>query len=352
MKAASNTAIFRPLDERINLLIPILILGAILMGLPSPAGWFSNDIKIGYFAEEILADVLLLNVVHNSFTVMMLFSFPELRDWIRRQKGGERGFLLKGLGVFLGLLLVFWLGIAGHLPYFRELIFPIAMIFPVQHALSQSFGLSLIYNRRSIDAGHAPKKWMEKSERALVLILITLMVLTTWSFMKFQLLSWNFAVLGQTSLFYVSMGIALLLVGLSAVHPKTIRFPKSLFAMRFPVWALSVLFPFALFATRAIHGIEYLFVMRKMSSNSKFHGWKSIAWLMFFGTLFFALMRSYFFSYVRPNLDRANVIHLAFIALASISIAFSYLHYYLDRQLFLLRRSLNHEVVADLLVRN
>lgn len=351
MKAVSDRPVFRPLDERFNLLIPIVILGAVFLGLSSPAGWFGNDGKRGYFLEEVLADVLLLNVVHNAFTVMMLLSFPELREWIGRQKGGERGFLLRSLGLFSALLAVFCLGIAGYIPYFRELIFPLSLIFPIQHALAQSLGLSLIYNGRSKDAGEAPKKWMEKSERALVWILIALMVFATWSFVKFQVLGWNFGSLDLRFVFYVALTVSLMLVGVAALHPGSIRVSKALFALRFPVWALSVLSPFALFATRAIHGIEYLFVMRKMSSNSKFTGWKPIAWFILFGTLVFALARTYFLAYVRPEVDRTSGLHLAIIVLASISIAFSYLHYYLDRQLFLMRRPLNREVVGDLLLR-
>lgn len=349
MKAVSDSSIFRPLDERINLMIPIAILGGILMGLSSPAGWFGSDGRLRYFLEELLADVLLLNVVHNAFTVMMLSSLPELREWVRRQRGGERVFLLRSLGIFSALVLIFYMGISGYIPFFREVIFPIAVIFPIQHALAQSLGLSLIYNGRSKEAGEAPKRWMEKSERLLIFILMALMVFATWSKLKFQVLDWNFGSLDQRLLFYVSLSVSLLLVGIATLHPGSIRVTKSLFALRFPVWALSVLSPLALFATRAIHGIEYLFVVRKMSSNSKFTGWKPIAWFILFGTLVFAIARSYFLAFIRPEIDRTSELHSAFIVLASISIAFSYLHYYLDRQIFLMRRPLNREIVGNLL---
>ena len=341
--------LFRPLDERLNLVIPIFFLLAVVAGLPGPAKVLSSDAAIGQLLSEILVDVLLLNVTHNAFTVMMLVSFPEMREWLARQNGGGAGFFKRAAAIFVGLFLLFALGIAGFVPYFREIILPLSRFFPIQHALAQSLGLSLLYNGKAAAVGERPEKWLEKSERYLVWLLIGFMVSAVWVATKFELAGLSFERLSLKFVFSASLAVSILLVVVALLHPKSTRLNKAFFAIRYPVWALSVLSPLAVWATRAIHGLEYLFVVRKMASNSKFTAWKAVALYVLAVTFVFAILRVYYFSYVRPVIGRPNEGPDPLLILASISTAFSYLHYYLDRQLFLMRRPDNRELVAPLL---
>jgi hypothetical protein len=345
----SNGRLFRPIDERINLLIPIGFLVAIVAGLPGPAKLLSADAEIGNLLSEVLVDVLLLNVTHNAFTVMMLVSFPEMREWLNRQKGGGRGFLQRAALIFFSLCLLFGLGIAGFVPYFRELVLPLSRFFPIQHALAQSLGLSLLYNGRSAAFGERPAKWLEKSERYLVWILIALTVSTVWVATKFEFLGVSFERLNLKIVFSAALTVSICLMIVALLHPQSTRINKTLFAFRYPVWALSVFSPLAVWATRAIHGLEYLFVVRKMASNSQFTAWKSVAIYVLGATAVFALVRVFYFSYAQPVIGAKEKGIDPLLILASISTAFSYLHYYLDRQLFLMRRQDNRELVAPLL---
>lgn len=345
----ANTTLFRPADEKWNLAIPVVFLVAILLGVQNPAKWFSAEISTGALIEELLVDVLLLNVTHNAFTVMMLVSFPEMREWLNRQKGGAKGFFRRAGLIFVGLSFLFGLGIAGFVPFFKELILPLSRFFPIQHALAQSLGLSLMYNGRSALLGEKTNKWVEKTERYLIWGLIALMVAAVWAATEFQIFGWTFQRLSFRTLFVASLLVSLLLMVISLLQPKSTRLNKTLFALRYPVWALSIQSPLAIWATRAIHGLEYLFVVRKMASKSRFTAWSAVAVYVLLATFLFAVLRVFYFSYASTTMDSATPTYDALLILASVSTAFSYVHYYLDRQLFLMRRKDNRELVAPLL---
>lgn len=353
MNASSD--IFSKTNERINLVLPIALLSALILGLSADSYFQRLFGSSSLLAQRLFADILFLNITHNAFTVMMIASFPELRPWAVEQGRGSVGrFVLKATLIFAGLFAFFLAALLSDSKWLFAVFGVATIFFPIQHAIAQSLGLSLVYNTKTAEEAEK-KKRAEWIERRLVLALIFLIVGSVMAIQSnvfwpnvfsVDLNRGAFGLSTSSNLFRVALGLGFVIVGLMFFYPRQIRAKKSVFALRFPIWAYSLVSPLGLFATQIVHGLEYLFVVRKMASASRFERWKSMTLFLLFGVIVLGIFRVVYFD--GSVVSRATA-PVWLPVLAALSTAFSFLHYYLDRELFLMRRPTNQQTVGRLL---
>jgi hypothetical protein len=351
-----STGIFLKTDERINLVLPVVFLVLLVIGFSADSFLKRVFGDSSGLAQRIFADIIFLNVTHNAFTVMMIASFPELRPWISEQgRGSERRFVLRTVAIFVGLFAFIAVALLSEARWVYGVFGVVSIFFPIQHALAQSLGLSLVYNSRVSDAaaGNWPLKkkgiteWIERRlVAALILLVVGSVIAIQLPFFSNQVARGDFGLTQNSILFRTTLGLGFLIVGLMLFYPRSIRTRKTLFALRFAVWAYALISPLGLIATQVVHGLEYLFVMRKMANSSKFERWKSGVLFLLFLTVVFGVFRVVYYDATIVSLDQAP---LWLVLIAALSTAFSFLHYYLDRNLFLMRKPTNQETVGRLL---
>ncbi|MBN8540674.1 MAG: hypothetical protein J0L82_09845 [Deltaproteobacteria bacterium] len=346
-----SPAVFLKIDERINIALPAVLLMLLVFGFSIDGVIRPSFSQSASLTERILLEIIFLNVTHNAFTVMMIASFPELRPWVIAQGNGSAfRFFLKTSAIFIGLAAAISVALLSGSKLAQGLFAVAGVFFPIQHAIAQSLGLSLVYNGKAQEAPEKTKR-TEWFERRLVIALIFLIVASVLvqTVPSLSAATGSYRIFGfglGALLFPISLTLGVVIVGLMFFYPRSIRMKKSLFALRFPIWAYALISPFGLMATQAIHGLEYLFVFRKMANASKFGRWKMPSLIILFLVIVFGMFRVIFSAGSMFPKDQAPV---WLSLLAAISIAFSFLHYYLDRKLFLMRDPTNRQTVGSLL---
>lgn len=345
------TSIFRPYDEILNLIIPILVLAFVAYELFVHRTFDVYGSSIGALGVNIIIDILLLNITHNAFTIMMFLSLPEMKLWLDTKRGGARYFILRTFALLVFLIFIFGFGFrfGKDVPYFNDLLLLAGVYFPTHHALAQSLGLSILYNQKARAIGPTPMKWVEKLERVLILLLVPITIFFILAGQDTNVLGISLSEMNPRSGLYLGVTVACLILICASLQPKSTRIKKLLFSTRFMVWALTVVSPLAVLATRAIHGLEYLFVVRKMSSNSQKPTWPILAFNVLALTAVFAFVRIYYFMLRQKHQFNSLTEFNILTGITAISVAFTYVHYYLDRQLFLMRRPENREIIGRLL---
>lgn len=338
--------IFKPIDERINLWVPILFLA--LIGVEV---FFSKQLfSFSFLLESFIVDIVFLNITHNAFTYAIIVALPEMRPWVQNQGRGQvKSFWWRIAFLNVGLAIIFFLlfSFSKNEFYARALFYLVTIVFPVHHALSQSFGLSLIYNKKiSEDVRVVELQERRFSRIFLVLVLIAVIIVTGFigRFITIADPLAKTAWLMIRTLVFIS-SFSLLTVML--FYPKKIRRFKLFFSLRYMVWAFSIFSPIAIAGTKVIHGLEYAFVTRKMISKSRAStkAWLKIAIAM----SILVLILAYFRFSVLVSYPQEKEMPFWFYLMASVSFAFTYSHYYLDRQLFRMRKPINRQTVGQLL---
>lgn len=342
--------IFLKTDENINLAIPIIFLLLLILGFPIGGFFQSTFGDSSRLAQRLMADIIFLNITHNAFTVMMIASFPELRPWMKAEGGGnERRFIGKVIMIFVVLFVLFLSALLLENKWLFILFSLASAFFPIQHALAQSLGLSLVYNSKTQDEPERKRRyeWLERRlVMAFMLLIVGSVVALRSNVIPAEVLKSEYGLSYQSVLFRIALGLAIAIAGMMVLYPKKIRGKKTLFALRYPVWAYSLVSPLGLIATQIVHGLEYFFVFRKMSTTSKFEKWKSASLLLLFLVIVFGIFRV-IYENGYAGIPMKGPLWLTIIA--ALSTAFSFLHYYLDRKMFLMRKPANQQTVGRLL---
>lgn len=347
LKSMFKKAIFTRKSEMINLLFPLIFF--ILMGIE----YFYNINYLHTFTRlqnTFLTNIVFLNITHNAFTLVLLTSTLPLYKWIDYH-GGQEKFWRTQLVTLGSLILFFWLLL--YYCYEYRFVFHVFVLinffFAAHHALSQTFGLSLVYTK------DLPRNALfykaEKIERFLfstfmfsVLLSGSLYLMVIYKLLDFsQIMFHNFI--------SFSIGINIVLALLLIIHPfyffKKNYLGKSFFNLRYLLWPFTLVSTTAIFATTSIHGIEYGLVTLKMIKNDSLRSPK-VAFMLIFAVIVFAIVRIESLEIIRDG----GYISPWLIFISSISVAFSFHHYYLDRRLFKMRHQINRETVGLLLFNN
>jgi hypothetical protein len=276
----------------------------------------------------------------------MIFTFPEYQPWIEFQGGGSPlKFYVRLALKLVALFILFLLLFTKILPLNSFFLLLVNLMIPMHHALSQSFGLSLLYNQKCVDLSSAKKQ--ARNERILFTIFLFLMLAGSVFF--------SLAHPGAPSSIYrhvwsavkgITIGSALLLSAIALAYPAEIRWKKLIFSLRYHLYALSYFSFFAVVSTKIVHGLEYAFVTRRALEKSKVMHWKLAAGTLIAIVLGLGFMREIYFS----SLGSQQEISFSLKALTALSVAISFLHYYLDRKIFRFRHAINRETTARLLL--
>ena len=341
-------------DENFNLVLPLLFIVATFVG-------FYFGIQFNSFEENlflIVSQFVFLNWLHVLFTPYMLREYPELKAWYVNKCKQEPWTLFWWITMWLvffamsfwGLWAIntdnFWL---KHLAF---LVFSVRGMWGMQHAVAQWLGLNIAFNLDLQKQSGSPKLVQaQKIERRLARWFLILL--------NFNILIFAFPHLLVPYVPYCQfIGINLMLVVLIILFVNSFSFfngkmnRKFIFQLRMILWPLAFLSPIALCGARSMHGVEYLFTMRKMRDNSsagqKSWNWKLLIFLLLpLGVMFLADERVL----GRWAQEQIPQYKLLVLAIWSAGIASLTLHYYLDSVLFRMRDAKTKEAVGPLLVK-
>jgi hypothetical protein len=345
-----SVKIFKRPDEVLNLIIPILFLpllaGEFVLGAPT--------LTMRLFLIN-LVEVGLGSAGHNGLSWSLLFITPEGRLWLR-DKGGPRQlakifFVASTIFIFAAIIFCFFLDEQG---FTLKLYLALDWFLIHHHSLNQTRGLSYIYSFSSsenVDSNLLKKTHAQQALAFNVLLglaqipmlhyIFDLNVLTT------PLEKWLFAAITTFVVLWIILG--------------NLRLPGN---QRNRIFYLARLFYFPLtsfwlsaaLAFRILHGIEYVFVYRKMISQSKvgIHLGRTAVFaysaLFFIGAIVlwtFSTVKSEGFLWLFPT-DKTIPTWLRIMA--ALSVTRLYTHYYLDRRLFRMRDPITNKWIKRLLL--
>ena len=345
-KPHSSISIFKNGDEEINLLLPFLLLA--LASIDAILNW---NYDLTTLVPRIIVDILLLNVTHNAFTYIMIFNLPEMRRWITQNNTRNpnkfwRQILLLNIGLAVFFFILFCT-MDSQLTKF-SLYFMLIFI-PTHHALSQTFGLSLLYNQKIKDETNAKGiRRRENVERFLLLLLLGIIFITTILIGFTKASDFHFLEI-ENVLFLLKWSVAVTAFTLALnmfFYPSVIRLKKAIYSARYILWGLVYFTHWGVWGAQVVHGMEYTFVTRKMMSSSKDGAWKRIGVIAVVFVVAFAFFREFF----AAAMNQGQTVSLELKIVASISMALSYSHYYLDRKIFQFRYAINRETSGKLLL--
>lgn len=345
--------IFPRRQEQINLILPVLffvglIFEVMLGSLTSP--FVKNS-------TSFIAKILFLNHVHVYFTLVLFLYRPEFQQWLRETRALSSTKLIEWGFLFMCLFLFFWLGL-GYLAHGsrKDIIYLFISSFAVMvsyhHSYSQTFGLSSLYGLQFASQANSSadqiQRWRrgQQAERQLVKFMMVFHFIAMFDLLRVGYASYLVGVC-------VALGLlcALLILALNWLLPVTVRRNKTIFALRYLFFPLAPLSYVCVLAILSLHGVEYLFVCRKMLANSeaRVSGFEIRAGLFIVGLLTFvtlgdpAILGWWIGAKVPQYLHALNF-------MTALSTAGSYMHYHFDALIFRWSNPISKRLIAPLLL--
>ena len=344
--------------EQFFLLVPLVFIILIPFEI-----FFREWLGQAPYINLIVVNTIFFNFTHVALTFLMLFTLPELEQWIDLKNRSRKEFWFKNSLIFLGFALIF---LIPELYKFDNILYAFVLFFlgmmPLHHTIFQVKGLSACYSQQISKLGLNDDelktfKVCEKIEKWSFYLLFANIFLFR---MLIDYINSNQNVFGLAFdvnfLSTLNMTICFLIVGALAIavykQPKALRTNKPLYLARclsFPLAYTSIL---ASLATVVLHGVEYVCVFSKMNGRSdqpeavKSKLFFAGGWLMFGVGIFYTGQKLYSHHIETQGL----VAPLYFTIIAVLTRASLYLHYYLDRQLFRMRDPITRQQVSSLLI--
>lgn len=353
MDAGSNRQVtyFNGQDEKWNLIFPLLFLIATPIGFYFGLQFRSYEAMLLYAVSQFA----FLNGIHVVFTLYMIREYPELKNWFKERKLNQPSTLFLWIGIWLALFgVLFWAAVAVKSMDFWQrqvalVLFVLKAMWGTQHDIAQWRGLNVAFNQE-LQASSKNKKStkLEFFERLLVRwILIGLCVtLLTFSLSHFFVPYGNLVRMVSVSVMGL-LFVALIVNSFAFFNWKWNR--KVIFWLRMGLYPLAIFSPIALCGVRSSHGMEYLFVMRKMRANSG-AAQRSWNWIL----LFTMILPLVFFAFADPNIlgwwASDHIPNILVSGLWAIALATLTFHFFLDAVLFRMRDLKTREAVGPLLI--
>lgn len=339
----NKVSIFDGRYERLNLWLCFFFVPFVALDLSIGIGSHPNpDVTLMWFT---VYSFLFLSAIHNGFTFVMLFAFPEFR-----KLGFNR--------IFRGMLpekatvaiLLFAIGAAGSLTYYKLLPLSLLKFFWIAdilvntaHPLGQVRGLGYLYNREAeaklgfTDAEKAEVRRLERIDVRLYQATFGLIVFGALS-LPFNFSSrWNFLlVLIPTTL----------LVFNSMRYPKAKQSNRTMFLSRLLLMPFNVMSPTAFMAGKSMHGVEYFFLFEKMFSRSRVY--KTVLATIFIGVGCVVFSGFVHMRAVNERLDLVPMGETAMMFLVPLHCIVVYGHVVLDKFIFRFRDPVVREAILPL----
>lgn len=352
--------IFAERDEAICLWLPFAFL--LFVALFSLLGWKLTEHNLENWLRFISATIF-LEIVHNIFSFFILFQFPEARNWIHDRPRRQRVTLWLRWAVYFSSMVLFlkagihWLNSLFE-PFPAGLWIAAAMkyVSASHHVVTQISGLSLIYNRElerfplTADQRRTLRN-CEQRER----ILFRALTITFGAMIMFFTLMPKYPIAKFIPLFGIPLTLlstALLVNSLS--YPLAGSSNKSFYLARIFFFPLGSVVTVATLAGPFLHGVEFLFVTRKMYGRSELRNKATLGTgAAFLGmvALVSVLTLASSSSGIKWILDRRfpDYVEL-FNWMAAFSTSITYMHFYMDRKMFRMKDPLARKHFGPLLL--
>ncbi len=348
------------------LILPFLALPLFLLEQFFKIQWSALDWNISSFLVSSLG----LSVVHNYFTVALLFGLPEFQNWRKDHLDAHPWlfrFRIYGVSFFILFLTMiaydFW-GVADVWSAFIGIGFT---VISAHHSFSQSLGLSQAYTMQiahSADLNPKQKRHFaifQKVEINLKKALVpaqfiwglTLFVplFLAKHFPQVEILSrvQTPARLFLLALMLVFLINCFLIVRLRPSNKLWFSFRILLYASAIGSTSLALVF-----ILRLIHGIEYWGVFQTLTQHSsatqknkrKLYQWTAVITLIAVLMLIFRRGDGFYSYFAGPN---GTETHWLIPLIAAFSLAMTHIHFFLDGLLFRMRDPISRRWIAPLL---
>jgi hypothetical protein len=268
--------------------------------------------------------IFFLNAPHIGLTYSMLLFLPELKEWRSLPEKNEK--LLKfSMIVFISVTIICFISIS---PYWEDHPLILRAARYLTFLLSPFSFLHIAYQFRGIEISQSFKHNTEKQSRIKYhLFHIALVFVVIGSY-------YNGLSLSNSKLLIV-LGLVVFLTLYFVINfiGKKIFVIRALFSLRYFLFVLAPFSQFAFWGVAFCHGIEYLLVYWRMSSNSRIS--KLDKRKLHLTSAFFAL----FLIYLSSPFWLAEEVNYNFIMITGVSLytGLLYTHFYLDRQMFKMR---------------
>ncbi len=240
---------------------------------------------------RLLGDLFLLNVVHNFFSIYIIWRSPEVRRAIAESQGGSaRPAHLKALLIFSSIALTSAFGFFSAdepLAYAWAGFF--FRILALHHAMVQGFGLSLLYNRAlrmssSLTAEQDLR--LQNSElwerRWMWVATVGIVLSNFYSFRDLEFASNFYKHVAETG--RALIGIAVVGTLWSCVQQLGLpRSNKLVFNLRKIFFVIDPGNLLYLAFVRAVHGFEYLAVTQQIHQQTHSDRTPSVSWVVWIG---------------------------------------------------------------------
>lgn len=333
-----SVSLFSPKIEKINLFFPIPFIIISLI----------EAFKFTSFRDQNFRDtfsyislIIFLNYLHVFFTPFFLTVLPGGRKWFIEKCKLDKSHRW----IFLVLVIASYRYFIypAHQPtlYFDLLFSGFLELFAIYHNASQTYGLSLLYNKKSIEQGRITKEQISKSEK------IERMVF----YIQFSLIT--FASIGRRTplgegvvrfIMPISLIISFLYLLMIYFQTKSIVSNKLIYSLRFLLYPLTLNSFIATMGILSFHGIEYLFVTHKLIEKDG--GDYRLAGIVFmFLLIFIAIVYSYTYF-----LSDKSIYWFPFQYLNSFFSIFILIHYWLDGLLFKSKDKISRQYIFQNLI--
>lgn len=322
---------------------PVLMLFAVAAELLVARGSDPDDL----FNWRFLSNVVFANSTHVGLTFGMLLTSPQMRSWIVDRFGSLRRFGWQVGGAFLaGSAVLFTLFYFSLLQKGWTVMMVYAVchsLVALHHAFSQTTGIyaGTVYERSNNKSGFPQFSRAIKWFTILGTLVLVLgnRVQSHWDV---DGASWGvFHLLLMTP---VALALGLVVRARRRLDAPWTR-NESLYSSRFLLWLLYPFSYFAAFAVTANHGIEYI----KVSSHMISYRFRALMLAPFVVYIGFGLLNVRFGV---PSLfyepDEVGGVPWQLQLIAAIALSGTYVHYYLDRQIFRMRSAASQKNVAPL----
>ncbi len=310
------------------------------------------------FFSTVIKNYVFFNILHIPITLWLLFYLPEFKTWVQEKESYLVHYKFEMIAIFLGLVVFSFFGwqLGSYTGLSRQyssdnirsafiLVF---IILNVGHGLGQVKGLSFLINKSVADS----EKNRSAESRERKLFSLTIFSLILYSVINLQgpvYLSLKLElgpILNTLSVLY-SVFAGLIFVN-AFTYEFSIRKLKVMFLLRILVYAVILKNSFALFAVQCLHGIEYLFVTKKLLKSSEISAEQKIRFSRILQLIcvcwgIFVLPRYYYLN------QWFNA--FSFTLLMSLTTAMDLLHYILDRQLFKMQTLVSRRNVLPLIAK-
>lgn len=336
----------RSRTEKLQLVLPFFFI--ILAILEVCGSWHVPNSHQRYWI--FTSNILFLNSIHVGFTFMILSALPLAQAW-RQENQSSFFFIAPSLSLFILFFVFSWffskeddaIGLILALMY---------RFFGFYHLIKQSLGISLLYDR---NFEKQEKRSNDSSFEKIVfsgLIAVTFFRCFTEFSNEYSWWSENANSILIHLLTFSLLSLVLLLFANKLIRHSETRLIKWIFLCRLFLLPLSMVSFLGLIGLVATHGVEYAFIIRKMSLSSGIElssylqGFSLVA-LFTVVTLSLVSTHSGLLSFWVVDGFKGSFLHkLAWVTFSSIT----FIHYYIDGILFRFKNSWVRENIGPLLI--